>query len=134
MLLENLIVQSKTVDAEFPGTEGFVVTLAYLTREELVKLRKKATTTKINRRTRQPEEEIDSDLFQEVYISAVVKGWKGLKYRFLPKFLPVDLSTIVDKETELEFSKENAVALMKNSPEFDTWVTSMLDDLENFTA
>ena len=34
---------------------------------------------------------------------------------------------------ELPFSKENAEILMKNSGDFDTWVTETVGDLENFT-
>ena len=37
------------------------------------------------------------------------------------------------EESELEFTQENIEVLMKNSPDFDTWVTEMVGDLENFT-
>ncbi len=133
MDLAKLIVPSKTIWAEFPGCKGFEVQLAYLTRDELMKLRKKALITKISRKTRQPEEELDSELFQQIYINSVIKGWKGLKYKYLNELVPVDLSSIKDLDTELVFTESNAELLMKNATGFDAWITDILDDVCNFT-
>jgi len=47
--------------------------------------------------------------------------------------LPIDLSIVDDMEDELEFSTANAEMLMKNGVDFDNWVTSVLDDVENFS-
>lgn len=133
MQLSKLVVPITEVEFEFPGFEGFNVKLAHLTRDEMLKLRKKATSTKFNKRSHQPEEEVDSDLFQDLYIKSIVKGWSGLKYKYLNRLLPVDLSQIDDVELELEYTHDNAVSLMKNSPNFDGFVTDMVGDLENFT-
>ena len=46
--------------------------------------------------------------------------------------LLVDISNL-DPEGELEFNVENAETLMKNGADFDTWVTEVTGDLENFT-
>ncbi len=131
MGLSNLMVPSKTTWAEYPGLVGFEVLLAYLTRDELMKIRSKALNNKVNRKTRAVEEEVDSDLFQTLYIQAIIKDWRGLKYKYLPKLLPTDISS-VDPEEELEFSIDDAELLMKNSTDFDSWVSSVLEDVENF--
>lgn len=134
MQLSKLIIPITEVTFDFPGMDGFKVTLAYLTREEIIKLRKKATSTNFNKRSHQPEEEVDPDLFQDLYVKAIIKGWSGLKYKYLNKLLPVDLSAIEDvEEGELEYSHDNALSLSKNSPNFDGFVTEMVGDLENFT-
>ena len=44
-----------------------------------------------------------------------------------------DLSPAQEKQ-ELDFTQENIEVLMKNSNDFDTWVTEMVSDLENFTS
>lgn len=131
--LASLMTPSKTVSIDFPGYEGFTVDLCYLAREELVKLRKKCLTTKFNRKTRQPEEHLDEVKFLENYCSSVIKGWKGFKYSYLEELLLVDIGKL-DKEDELEYTKDNAELLMKNSSDFDTWVTDTVGDLENFTG
>ena len=131
--LASLMTPSKTVAIDFPGYAGMSVDLCYLAREELVKLRKKCVTTKFNKKTRQPEEELDEDKFLLEYCKAVIKGWKGLKYRYLEELLLVDVSAL-DPEDELPFTQENAELLMKNSSAMDTWVTETVGDLENFTG
>lgn len=131
--LASLMTPSKTVSIDFPGYKGMEVSLCYLAREELVKLRKRCITTKYNKKTHQPEEIIDDEKFISEYCSAVIKGWTGLKYRYLEELLLVDISSL-DPEDELAYTSDNAELLMKNSNTFDTWVTETVGDLENFTG
>ena len=131
--LVSLMTPSKTVTIDFPGCAGMTVDLCYLAREELLKLRKKCVTTKFSKKTRQPEEELDEERFLTEYCKAVIKGWKGLKFRYLEELLLVDISG-QDPDDELAYTQENAELLMKNAGDFDTWVTDTVGDLENFTS
>jgi len=131
--LASLMTPSKTVSIDFPGFTGMQVDLCYLAREELLKLRKKCVTTKYDKKTRQPEEVLDEDKFLVEYCKSVIKGWSGLKYRYLEELLLVDVSQF-DPNDELPYTAENAELLMKNSTTFDTWVTESVGDLENFTG
>lgn len=127
--LKSLLVPSKTVEVEFPGFNGFKVNLSFLSRETLVAIRKKAT--KITFKNRQPTEELNDDLFLELYVQASIKGWSGFKLAFLEQLAPVDL-TKQDLNAELEYSEENALFLMKSSSNFDSWVSEQVTDLGNF--
>lgn len=131
--LASLMTPSKTVTIDFPGHVGMSVDLCYLAREELIKLRKRCVTTKFNKKTRQPEEDLDEERFLVEYCKAVIKGWKGLKYKYLEELLLVDISAL-DPEDELAFTLENSELLMRNASDFDTWVTETVSDLENFTG
>ena len=131
--LASLMTPSKTVSIDFPGFSGLKIDLCYLAREELIKLRKRCLITKFNRKSRQPEEELDEEKFLTEYCKAVIKGWKGLKFRYLEELLLVDISE-QDPEDELSYTQENAELLMKNANDFDTWVTESVGDLENFTS
>jgi len=131
--LASLMTPSKTVTLEFPGYPDMTVDVCYLAREELLKLRKRCVSTKFNRKTRQPEENLDEDKFLTEYCNAVIKGWKGLKFRYLEELLLVDISEL-DPNDSLPFTQENAELLMKNSNDFDTWITEVVGDLENFTS
>jgi hypothetical protein len=124
---------SKTVTIDFPGHKDMTIDLCYLAREELVKLRKRCVTTKFNKKTRQPEEELDEERFLVEYCKAVIKGWSGLKYKYLEELLLVDVSAL-DPEDTLPFTQDNSELLMRNATEFDTWVTETVSDLENFTG
>ena len=102
--------------------------------EELLKLRKKSVSTKINRRTRQPEEELNEEVFLKEYTKAVIKGWSGLKMKYLIQLIPVDEDKISDLESELPYTLENAQIMMENSNDFDAWLTETVGDLANFTT
>ena len=87
--LKNILVPSKEVTVEYPGFPGFTVTVAFLSRETLQGIRKKATKTTFKGRTQ--NEEVNDELFLELYIAASVKNWKGLKLSYLEQLAPVDL-------------------------------------------
>jgi len=130
--LATLMTPSKTITLDFQDMEGFVVELTYLAREELLKLRNKCLKQKFNKKTRAFEETLDEDAFLVEYVKAVIKSWTGLKYKYLQEIILVDIGSL-DPEDELLFTHENAELLMKNSPDFDTWVTESVGELENFT-
>ena len=124
-------MDSKTTWVEFPGLEGLEVELANLSRKELVNLRKRCTTNKFNRKTRGFEESLDEDKFVKEFSEATVKGWKGLKLKYLEDLLLVDI-TGKDPEMYMEYTQENAQLLVENSSEFDNWLNEVVFDLENF--
>ena len=129
--LKSLLVPSKSIDVEYPGMPGFVVTLAFLTRETLVGIRKKATKTTF--KNRQPVDEFDENLFLQLYAKAAIKGWKGLKLSYVEQLAPVDLSG-QDSEATLSYTEENALYLMKESSNFDAFVSEQVADLGNFST
>jgi len=128
--LQSLLVPSKVTEIEYPGLSGFTVKVSFLSREELVKIRKKATKTAF--KNRQPVEELNEDLFLQLYVENTVKGWIGLKLKYLSQLAPVDLSSTKDLDQELAFTPENALSLMKSSANFDAFISETVTDLENF--
>jgi hypothetical protein len=129
--LKNLLVPSKALEVEYPGMPEFKIDLAFLSRETLQTIRKKATKTTF--KNRQPVDELNDDLFLELYVKASIKGWSGLKLKYLEQLVPVDL-TGQDVNAELEYSEENALYLMKNSTNFDSFVSEQVTDLGNFST
>jgi hypothetical protein len=127
--LKSLLVPSKQVEVEFPGLSGFKILLNFLSRETLVGIRKKAT--KITFKNRQPTEELNDDLFLQLYVAACIKGWSGFKLTYLEQLAPVDL-TGQDMDAELEYNEENALFLMKASSNFDSWISENVSELGNF--
>ena len=127
--LKTLLVPSKSVEVEYPGFPGFKVDVSFLSRETLVGIRKKATKTTFKNRV--TSEELNDDLFLQLYVQASVKGWKGLKLSYVEQLAPVDLTGMNPDDT-LEFSEENALMLMKNSSNFDAFISETVTDLGNF--
>ena len=133
MELKSLLVDSKTTWVEFPGLDDFEVELANLSRKELIALRKRCTQNKFNRKTRAFEEVLDDDKFLEFFTKATVKGWRGLKLKYLEDLVLVELGSN-DPNTEMEYTIENAIVLVENSNEFDNWLNEVVFDLENFRS
>lgn len=127
--LKSLLVPTKTVEVEYPGMEGFKLSLAFLSREELMKIRKKAT--KVEYKNRQPVETLNDELFLQLYVDASIKGWEGLKFSYLEKLAPVDVSG-QDADDCLGYSRENALYLMKASSNFDSFISETVTELSNF--
>ena len=131
MDLKKLMVDTKAVWVDFPGLKGFEVEVANLSRKELTGLRKKCTTTKFDRKTRQAVEEIDEEKFVTEFSKAVIKNWKGLSLAHLETLLLVDIDG-QDPAKELDYSEDNAETLVASSAEFDTWLNEVVFDLDNF--
>ena len=129
--LKSLLVPSKSVEVEYPGMPGFKVNIAFLSRETLLNIRKKSTKTSF--KNRQASEEFNEDLFLQLYVENAVKGWSGLKLTYLEQLAPVDLSG-QDMDAELEYTPENALYLMKNSSNFDGFISEQVSDLGNFST
>lgn len=129
--LKTLLVPSKSLEVEYPGMPDFKIEIAFLSRETLQSIRKKSTKTSF--KNRQPIEELNDELFLELYVKASLKGWSGLKLKYLEQLAPVDL-TGQDPEAELEYSEENALYLMKNSTNFDSFISEQVTDLGNFST
>lgn len=130
--LKSIIKETAEVEEEFPGYDGFVITLRYPGRKELTAIRKESSVQRMNRRTGRVEEELDEDKFLKSYVKSVISGWKGFKVSYLQELALVDTEGL-DPDDEIPFSIDNAVILMQNSPMFDTWISELSTDFENFT-
>jgi hypothetical protein len=130
--IKSMLVKETSTWVEFPDIEDFEVNLRFVTREDLLKIRAASLTYKFNKRTRQREEEVDSAKFLEVYAERAISDWRGLKVKHLPMLLPVDISSM-NPEESVDYTAEDAVELLKNSPVFDQFITDTLADFEQFS-
>ena len=130
--IKNKIVKESSTWVEFPDIDGFEISLQYLTRDDLMKIRNASLTYKFNKRTRQREEEIDNEKFLESYAQKAIRDWRGLKMKHLPILLPVDISGD-DPNEDVDYSEEDAIELLKNSTIFDQFITDTMNDFEQFS-
>ena len=133
MELKKLMVDTKSAWIDFAGLPGFSVEVANLSRKELNGLRKRCTSQKFDRKTRQLVESLDEDKFVNEFAEASIKNWKGLTVEHLETLLLIDTDG-QDPQAEVEYSKENAEVLVTNSSEFDTWLNEVVFDLDNFRS
>lgn len=126
-----MVKPEQAVEFDYPGYDGFKVTLNYLGREKLNTIRKECVVKKLGKGG--VEESLNMEKFNRLYSEAVILGWSGLTLEVVGQLMLVTLPSEVDVKSELEFTNENAEQLLKHSTDFDTFVTSMLSDLGNFT-
>ena len=133
MDISSLIVNEKLVTADYPdpAMEGLTVDLCFLAKSEIQKIRKRCVNMVYSKKTHQPEEKLDDELFLKLYVAKVLRGWKGMKASYLADLMPVDISAM-PPDSEIDYSEANALSLMQNSTEFDTWVSGVVSDLALF--
>ena len=131
--LEDLLLPEKVVTFDFPGCAGLTFDLAFLSKEQLQKVVEKCTKIRIDPKTRQQTEQLDDDLFLSTYVSAIIKGWDGFKFKYLNEFI-VWKTAGIDQDDEMDYSEGNAITLMKSSTVFDNWVSDQISDLGKFTS
>lgn len=128
--IKSLLVPSKNIEVEYPGLEGFLLNITYLSRESLANLRKKCTKTVF--KGNKQSVDFDSDLFLKLYTQATIVGWTGLKVKYLSQLAPIEMGD-VDPEAEIAFSEDNALYLIKSSADFDNYISEFVSDLGNFS-
>lgn len=133
MELKDLVLDCKTAWVDFPGLSGFSVEVANLSRKELIALRKRCVVQKFNRKSRQPEEQLDEEKFVKEFTKATLKDWKGLSLTNLETLILIDTDG-KDMDEELNYSEENAQILVASSSEFDQWLNEVAFDISNFRS
>lgn len=131
-MISKLLAKDKVIAVPFPDMEDFVVSVAYIDRETLRKLREQAMVIKYNKRTKLREEEVDNTKFNELYAEKAIRGWTGLTASKLGKLLPVDFTKISGGDEEIPYSPEDAAFLLTNSTIFDSVIANALNDFEAF--
>ncbi len=131
MELTSLLADTKKIDIPFPGLDGFIVTIAYISKDTLRKIADKSKTIGFDPKNGSTTESLDEKLFTKLYTDKSLVGWKGLKYEYLKQLLLVEEGELPG-DGFLEHTPNNAVALVTNSKAFDNWITSVMSDISLF--
>lgn len=132
-MLKDLKLNKNKVSVPYPGIRTFVVELAFIPRDEIAAMREKHLTISFNRLSKAKEETVDVDKFMADYISKAVVGWKGLTYEVIQKLVPAEIDESVLAQ-EIPFTTEDALWLVKNSSEFDSFISDSMGQAELFSV
>lgn len=116
----------------FEELPGLKFKLAYLSREELTRIRDAATRKTYNHRTKSSEEEFDLKAFTDYFIAQAVVGWEGLTLEKATNLVPIEVPEGVDINSEIEYTPAEAKLLFANSTALELWLHSIVSDLETF--
>jgi hypothetical protein len=130
--LRDLAVDTKQIEIEFPGLDGFVLSINHISKHksrELLKLAQKTVIKPGGAR----EVEVDNSKFNTLFAENAITGWKGLTMAHLEKLMLADLSGKDPKE-EIPFSVDNAATLLDNSALFDEWINGLVFQIDGFQS
>ena len=125
-----MILPQKTVEFEYPGVEGLVFSLSFLSKKEIDRMRKAHTKFIKSKITKQFAEELEEEGFMREYVSKIITNWEGLNCDNIQEFLAMPEDA--DPELGVPYTVDNAYALLTNSQDLDSWVSEQIGDLENF--
>lgn len=131
-MLKELKINQNSIEVAYPRFKNFILKLRYLPRDEIAAIREKAATNTYNRLTRQREDVVDTDKFMDEYIKKALVGWSGLTYEVIVALVPVEVNVSLD--TEVEYTHENAMWLVKNSTEFDSFISDTMNQVDLFSV
>lgn len=130
-MLSNLKISTKTVKVAHPKHSSFVLELAYVPREVMADIRKAHESIKYDPVSRNRQTTVDTDAFLADYVMKAIKGWSGLTFGILKKFVPIETDK-TDSDV-IPYSPEDALWIVQNSPDFDSWFSDTMNDIELFT-
>jgi hypothetical protein len=132
-MLQNLKINNNEMVVEFPRFKKFKLKMCYVPREDLATIRQQSSSIGFSKVTRAREETVDTDKFMDSYIKKAIKGWEGLTMDIVSSLVPVQIS---EKELNdvVPYSHEDAMWLVRNSTEFDSFISDTMNQVDLFTV
>jgi hypothetical protein len=122
----------RTDEFSCPYIKDFKVEIAYASKFVLNQIREVAREIHGNPRTGQKEERLNEDKLRDEYARQIIRGWSGLTPAKLQDILPGVEYGEADRNRQIEFSQDVAVALLEASLEFEAWVIDIATEVQNF--
>ncbi|QGH45222.1 hypothetical protein [Bacteriophage Eos] len=126
--LKDIAVETKQVEATYPGLPNFKVKVNYVSRKTSRKILDESIVDKWENGVAVKRQ--DDDKFLEAFVRTAIGGWEGLTVGDVEKLMLIE--TDADPETEVAFSVDNAAMLMRNSQAFDSWINKTVFELDTF--
>lgn len=126
--LRDMVLETKQIEAPYPGMDHFKVKLNYIPRKKTREIMEASRKTEwVNGVAIQVQ---DEEKLLENFVTEAIAGWTGLTIGDVEKLLLID--TDATPETPVEFSLDNAMLMVRNSSSFDTWLNNTVYSLDSF--
>lgn len=126
--LKDIVLETKQIETTYPGMDHFKIKLNYIPRAKTREMMDASMKTEwVNGMAIQVK---DEDKLLQVFVETAIAGWQGLTLADVEKLLLIEADA--DPSTPVDFSVDNAMMLVRNSASFDTWVNSMVYNLDTF--
>jgi hypothetical protein len=78
-------------------------------------------------------DKVNSEKFYSKFVDKAILGWRGLTLKTLSKIVPINLNG-QDPESEVLFTKENAIELLQSAYDLDAFLQSSILDVTQFDS
>lgn len=130
--LKDIALDTKETIVEFPGFDGFKITLAYVSRQTSKSILEQSEK-KVFKNGMHVDNKRDDEVFADLYTSAAIKGWTGLTLEHVSHLMLIDIGARDPKE-EVPYSPDNAKMLFTNSAVFSAFVDRSVFEIETFRS
>lgn len=134
MNLNDLVVKTDVInEVMYDKDYNVVVKLKYLPRAEVQAIMARNTKVVFNKKSHKQDSELDGESLTKELAKMVVKGWKGVTYKYLSTIVVIDAKKIKNMDEEIEFNEDNLMFLVNNSYDFGSWLIDTVRDASNFS-
>lgn len=133
MKLSDMLIKEVVKPVVYDKDYNVVVDFKYIPRSEVQAIMNRNTKIEFNKKTHKPEEVMDGEKLAKDMARTVIKGWKGMTYKFFSTIAAIDLSMVDNPDAEIEFNEEHLMLLIDNSYDFSTWILDTVRDAETFS-
>lgn len=130
-LIDTTQIRGITVWVEHPDIPGFEVEVAFVGKQEMLRIVDTCTKRVWNSATRQNENQLSREKVAQHWAEKVVRSWKGLTLEKFQKLYPISLEG-QKKESIVEPDITNRVTLLWNCADFENWVLAIATSPEYF--
>jgi hypothetical protein len=132
-LVDRTLLKGVSVWKELDGVPGFEVNVAYVSKQQMIRIYETCTHRIYKKDAKEFVEELDREKVSKLWAEKVVIGWRGLTMEKFQRFFPAEVS---DKEKNelVEPTLENRIALLWNSTEFENWCLAVATSPDYFLS
>ena len=113
--------------------DGIEFQLRFVSKTVVQAIASNCNTLKYNKLTKQREPSINTDQMIAQLVEKGVVSWRGMTARRLQSLLPVRSDVAdADLDSEIPFSKDDCIYLVKNAFELDAWIQENCTDVSMF--
>lgn len=132
-LVDRTLLKGVSVWKEFDGIPGFEVQIAYVAKQQMIRIYETCTHRVYKKDQKEFIDELDRQRVAKMWAEKVVLSWRDLTMEKFQRLFPIDVP-VSQKNELVEPTLENRIALLWNSTEFENWCLAVATSPDHFLA
>jgi len=115
-----------------PDIPEFYVKLAYASKfvmNQIAEVSRELSNDRMGRKI----EKFNDEKLREEYATKIIQGWRGLTSEKAKKLIPALQYDEANKDKDVPYDVDTAMALLEESGEFENWVLTVCVEVSNYS-